>query len=143
MQLLARSGTVRAERVADRLARWADEGVPAGRLHGGAAAVYGVVFMMKLDEAIREATAEARSLDDVIREMTRDRGETDLARLKAAVQTATGLDPEEVMPPAPAAEDEEPAAEDEAPAAEDEEPSAEDEEPPVEAEAAPPPGSHR
>ena len=129
MQLLARSGTVRAERIAERIARWADEGVPPGRLHGGAAAAYGVVFMMKLDEAIREATSDTRSLDDVIREMTRDRGETNLARLKAAVQTATGLDPEDVMPAAPPAEDEEPPAE--------------DEEPPADAEAAPPPGSLR
>lgn len=89
VELLRRTGTVtqrRSERTFESLAGWGRKakGLRGSRA-GGAVTARAVGVFAGLDAAIREASGDARSLDDVVNRLAAGSGALDLTELRAAV----------------------------------------------------------
>lgn len=103
LELLGRSGTLDPKRVQEQL-DMAVAAYEAGSTKGpGSSRTWrGVGYLVRLDANIEARTEGRQSLDDVLRVLVSLPGESDLAKLRVAVAEATGLDPDEVLPPPPA-----------------------------------------
>jgi predicted metalloprotease with PDZ domain len=103
LELLMRSGTLDPTRVQEQF-DMAVASYEAGSTKGpGSSRTWrGVGYFVRLDTNIEARTEGKFSLDDVLRVLVALPGASDLAKLRAAVAEATGLDPDEVLPPPPA-----------------------------------------
>ncbi len=96
LEVLRRSRTISKRRFRRALARLAEKGRSAVTLGSGRAdaiiTARAVGVLHNLDAAIREATEQEASLDDVVVMLGRDRGATTTADLRRAVKKIAGRD---------------------------------------------------
>ncbi len=95
LELLRRSGTFgeeRYQRAIQRLARRGGTVPEKGRSAAGATVARAVTVLRSLDGEIRERTAGARSLDDVVRELTRSGEPLTNDAFRAAAEKVCELD---------------------------------------------------
>jgi hypothetical protein len=96
LQMLGRSGTVSPERLEQSYERLAKRGTEAAHLRSktvsGAGTARAVTVLRALDQRIREATDETRSLDDVARLLVREGGVVTTDRMQALSQKVSGQD---------------------------------------------------
>jgi hypothetical protein len=96
MQLLVRSGTVSRRRFERSLARLEERGGSVRRVETdqaqGAVTARAVALLRELDAAIRKASEEQHSLDDVVRELAERRGEVTTTVLREVSERVAGSD---------------------------------------------------
>jgi len=96
LQILGRSGTVSPERMQQAYERIEKRGAEAAHLRSktvsGAGSARAVTVLRALDQRIREATDETRSLDDVARLLVREGGVVTTERMQALAEQVSGLD---------------------------------------------------
>jgi len=96
LQLLGRSGTVSPERMQQAYEILAKRGTDAAHLRSksvsGAGTARAVTVLRALDQRIRDATDQTRSLDDVARLLVRDGGTVTTARIQELAQQVSGQD---------------------------------------------------
>ncbi len=96
LQMLGRSGTVSPERVQHSYEILAKRGVEATHLRSksvsGAGTARAVTVLRALDQRIRDATDQTRSLDDVARLLVRSGGTLTTARVQELSQQVSGQD---------------------------------------------------
>ena len=96
LQLLGRSGTISAERMQRAFERQAERGKEAAHLRSksvsGPGTARAVTVLRSLDEKIRSATKEAKSLDDVVRILVVEGGELTTERVQRASERVSGQD---------------------------------------------------
>jgi hypothetical protein len=96
LQLLVRSGTISGERYQHALEVQAEKGKEASHLRSksisGAGTARAVTVIHSLDAAIREATHEQKSLDDVVRILVGEGGVLSTERVERASEKVAGKD---------------------------------------------------
>jgi hypothetical protein len=96
LQSLGRSGTVSPERMQKAYEMLAKRGAEAAHLRSktvsGAGTARAVTVLRLLDQRIRDATDQTRSLDDVARLLVRDGGTVTTARVQEIAQQVSGQD---------------------------------------------------
>lgn len=96
LQALGRSGTVSPERMEDAYQSLAKRGSEAAHLRSGTVSGAGtaraVTVLRALDQRIRDATDQTRSLDDVARLLVREGGTVSTARVQELAQQVSGQD---------------------------------------------------
>ena len=96
LQMLGRSGTVSPERLQHAYEVLAKRGADAAHLRSksvsGAGTARAVSVLRALDQRIRDATDQTRSLDDVARLLVREGGSVTTARVQELAQKVSGQD---------------------------------------------------
>jgi hypothetical protein len=96
LQALGRSGTVSPERMEEAYQSLAKRGAEAAHLRSGtisgAGTARAVTVLRALDQRIRDATDQTRSLDDVARLLVREGGTVSTARVQELAQQVSGQD---------------------------------------------------
>ncbi len=96
LQALGRSGTVSPERMEEAYQSLAKRGAEAAHLRSGTVSGAGtaraVTVLRALDQRIRDATDQTRSLDDVARLLVREGGTVSTARVQELAQQVSGQD---------------------------------------------------
>ncbi len=96
LEILGRSGTVSRERLLHAYEMLAKRGADAAHLRSksvsGAGTARAVTVLRALDQRIRDATDQTRSLDDVSRLLVRDGGSVTTARVQDLAQRVSGQD---------------------------------------------------
>ncbi|MFI5315985.1 MAG: hypothetical protein ACHQ6T_09795, partial [Myxococcota bacterium] len=96
LQLLGRSGTLSPERLQRALERQAERGKEAAHLRSksvsGAGTARAVTVLHELDQKIRAATKDAKSLDDVARILVKEGGVLTTDRVQRASERVCGQD---------------------------------------------------
>ena len=96
LQLLGRSGTISPERLSHALELQAEHGKEAAHLRSkiisGAGTARAVTVLRALDLLIREATHDAKSLDDVVRILVAEGGVLSTERVERASERVSGKD---------------------------------------------------
>jgi hypothetical protein len=104
LELLLRSGTVSDKDHEQTLERMGRKAAPISKLGkgeaGAAETARAVLIMQQLDQAIREKSDGARSLDDVLRGLAQHPGKLDVADFTRALQEYGGGDFTSLLPPA-------------------------------------------
>lgn len=96
LQLLGRSGTISAERLKRAYEFQAQRGLEAEHLRSktvsGAGTARAVTVLHTLDQKIREATQEKKSLDDVLRSLVAEGGVLTTERMQKTSEQVSGQD---------------------------------------------------